>query len=67
MTYKSLIKCWPSINQLARDMHEKPDTVRKWHDRNSIPPSKWGALCRAAKKRGYKVHGEMLIRVAEKS
>ena len=66
MTYKQIVKCWPSINQLAYDLGEKPDTVRKWQDRNSIPPEKWGKVMKAARKRGYKVSGEILMRALSK-
>lgn len=66
MDFRILIKKWPSVIELANDLKEKPDTVKKWRTRNSIPSSKWKDLLKAAKKRKIKITCEQLVRMAGK-
>ena len=49
-SHKKIIENWPSdkevqpYHQLAIDLGENPDTVRKWRERNSIPTRVWQKL-----------------------
>ena len=62
---KEIIRRWPCVNDLAKDLDEKADTVRKWKDRNSIPACKWFALLAAAKKRRIKLTCSELVDAAK--
>lgn len=53
------------MNELALDLDEKPDTVRKWKQRNCIPADRWRALIDAAKKRGIQIDETDLVRIAD--
>lgn len=63
-TFIDIIKSWPSVSALAKDIHEKPETVKKWRQRGSIPVSKWDAIRSAAEKRGIEINIEEMIRAA---
>jgi hypothetical protein len=49
-TFSEVIRAWPSVVKLAEELNEKPETVRKWRTRNSIPASKWQALVKSARR-----------------
>jgi hypothetical protein len=50
-SHKAIIDAWPSRADLAADMGVSYDTVKKWHQRNSIPSHWWTRLVRHAIKR----------------
>jgi len=66
INFRTVMSRWPDnkINNLARDLGEKPDTVRRWEYRNSIPSNKFHALLAAARKRGIKLTCKELIEAA---
>lgn len=51
-TFKEILDLWANASELARDMSEKPSTVRKWKARNNIPAHKWLDLIAIADKQG---------------
>ncbi len=63
-SYRDVIDQWPSVSELASDIGEKAFTVRKWRTRNSIPAEKWDALLKAAKKRGFSMNADQLMKLA---
>lgn len=48
-SHSDIISLWPTVAELATAIDEKPDTVRRWRLRSSIPPWKWYAVEDAAK------------------
>lgn len=66
-TFRDVVLLWPSQAALARDMGEKPSTVRKWALRNSIPADKWARLLIHAKGRGIDLTAEQLVWIANQS
>lgn len=67
MDYKNVIELWPSVTALAKDLGEKPETVKKWKFRNSIPSYHWSRLISAAQGRGYSLTFEQLSKIAKKN
>ena len=64
---KQIIELWPSRQDLASDIDEKVETVRKWWQRDSIPAPSWDALIRAAKLRKYPVTAQDLVTINKKA
>lgn len=52
-----ILKEWPSIVDLARDLDLPYDTVRNWHrpGRENIPAEYWLAIIAAGRKRKIKL------------
>jgi hypothetical protein len=64
-SFSAIIALWPSVDLLAADLGEKPATVRKWKQRNKIPPEHWVGVVRSAQVRGYEgVTADVLAAVA---
>lgn len=51
-TFRDIIGLWPSPDALATELGAKPETVRKWRQRDSIPAEWWFRVLEAAKGRG---------------
>lgn len=49
-THRQIIDAWPDRVTFAKRMGVKYETVKKWHQRNSIPPEKWRDVVRSAVK-----------------
>lgn len=64
MDAKTIVKMWPSAVVLGEELGQKPDTVRKWAIRGSIPAEVWLPLTKAAQARGYPVTLELLAEIA---
>lgn len=62
--FTAVIDLWPSVADLAGDIGEKTDTVRKWRTRNAIPSDKWARVVEASKKRRYKITASLLVEIA---
>jgi uncharacterized protein YjcR len=66
-TFKDVIDQWPSVDDLATDLDEKPATVRKWKQRDSIPADRWALLLVAAKNRRIRGIDEVkLVKLARR-
>ncbi len=50
--FKSVIDLWPSPIELAADIGEDVELVRKWRQRR-IPAEYWVPIVEAAEKRGF--------------
>lgn len=66
MNFRTIIDRWPSIDQMAADLSVKPDTVRKWRERDSVPGEYWAAIVRAARDRRLAVRLEDLAAAASR-
>lgn len=64
-TFASIIALWPSVSDLAGDLDEKLDTIRKWRQRDSIPSEKWLALIDAGQRRGIAITAYQLAEIAD--
>lgn len=53
-THADIIALWPTAADLARAIGEKPDTVRRWRLRSSIPAWHWQAIDEAARTSGIR-------------
>lgn len=62
--FTEVIDLWPSVADLAGDIDEKIDTVRKWRTRNTIPADKWARVVEASKRRRYKITPNLLVELA---
>ena len=51
-SFRDIIGLWPSPDALATELGAKPETVRKWRQRDSIPAGWWIDIVEAAKERG---------------
>ena len=49
---EKVFSIWPNAAQLARDLGEKPSTVRAWRNRKSVPADRDADLIEAARLRG---------------
>ena len=56
---RDIFRLWDSLTAMAKDLGEKPDTVRKWRARGRIPEAAWGIIIEKAAKR------EVLITAAQ--
>ena len=66
MSTREILARWPSINELAADIGAPHTRVRKWIERDSVPPEHWNALVRAGKKRRLGVSLQALADAAER-
>lgn len=59
-SYQEVIGLWPSPAELASDAGKTAESVRKWKERDWIPPSAWPDVVEAAEKRKYPVNLQLL-------
>ena len=64
MTFRDLIKNWPTVAEFAIDIGVKPSTGRAMWLRNSVAVAHWEAVIKAAKKRGVSVTMAQLAEMA---
>jgi len=62
-SFRDIIQAFGGGASLAREISEKPVTVRAWGRRDSIPPDHWCAIERAAKAK--RIKGVTVGRMAE--
>ena len=64
-SYAALIALWPSTADLARDLSEPYDTVKRWRQRDSIPARAHRDVIRAAHERGlHQITCELMDEIA---
>lgn len=63
-SFREIVDQWPTVNDLAADLEEKPSTVRKWKQRNHIPSDRWLELLAHAKRRRIKLDESTLVKLA---
>ncbi len=51
-TASDFLDLWPSDSVLAKDMGLKYSAIRKWRERDKIPPGNWTLLVLHAQRRG---------------
>lgn len=62
--FGDVISLWPSPAELAKDVGENVEAVRKWRQRNNIPSAKWGRLLSAARVRQLPLTSDLLVSLA---
>jgi hypothetical protein len=60
-TLDELFACWTTILQMASDVSESHEAVKKWRQRRSIPVSAWPAVIGALKRKGKDVGSAELL------
>jgi hypothetical protein len=64
----TLIKRWPSMAELGRDLDLPYSTVAAWKQRGSIPVTYWRQLVSAARRRGLSdVTSDLLIELHDQT
>lgn len=58
---------WPNAAELAREIGEKPVTVRAWRNRGSIPADRDRVIIEAARSRGIDLRYEDLADARRRS
>lgn len=66
-TFKDVIGRWPSPDILAERIGAKPETVRKWRQRNSIPAEWWTRIIEVAREERIRITAEQLADMAARS
>lgn len=68
MSYRPVIKLWPSKRLLAEDLGANLKTVQLWWFRDRIPQSWWSKILGAAALREIPLNSDALVRAeAERS
>lgn len=65
-SFREIIALWDTPAALGAAIGAKPDTVRKWGERDRIPPEYWQRTIDAAKAKGRSISAEDLTRLASK-
>lgn len=60
---RSLIDCWPSRRELARDCAVAESRVHNWAKQGTIPARFWGRILRSAAARSISVDAALLVRL----
>ena len=63
-TFRDIIGLWASPDALAAELGAKPETVRKWRQRDNIPVEWWMLLVDAAKTHGHELTTYEMARIA---
>ena len=70
-THTEILTLWPSREALIGDLwpgdaitQARKDRVRKWTERNRIPPSEWDKLVIAGQLRGFAISHELFAQIA---
>ena len=65
--FLEVIDLWPSVLEFAQDIGKKPNLIRKWKERDSIPSDAWLSIISAAQYRGlHGVTAEVLTEIASR-
>ena len=62
--FRDVIDLWSDVTEMATDLGKKPNLIRKWRERNSIPSDEWIAVVNAAEQRKYPVDLTLLANFA---
>lgn len=65
-SFQDILGRWPSLYDLASDLHVEYGVVKQWRRRNSVPPDRWLALVAAAEGRNILLTVEELAAAAER-
>lgn len=58
---QDIFTIWPSLNEMAADLGEKYDTVKRWRNRGRIPNRAWPAIIEKAARREQLVTAAQLL------
>lgn len=56
-----IFEIWPSIKEMAADLNEKYDTVKRWRNRRRIPSDAWPQIIEKAARREQLVTANQLL------
>lgn len=60
---RDIFEIWPSIKDMADDLNEKYDTVKRWRTRGRIPSTAWPRLIERAAHREQLITATQLLRL----
>jgi hypothetical protein len=64
-SFTDVLNSWGNMAFLAAEMGQQDGTVRKWRQRNYIPPEYWQTLLKVAKRHRIRhITADRLIRIA---
>lgn len=66
LNHSEVIKYWSSVPELAGDIGESVEKVKKWKQRGRIPATSWENVVKAAEKRNFPVTLEKLASMKRK-
>ena len=58
---RDIFAIWPSIKEMADDLNEKYDTVKRWRNRRRIPSDAWPQIIEKAARREHLVTAAQLL------
>jgi hypothetical protein len=64
VTFLDVMNLWDSPQSLADDLGAKLTRVQKWRARRKIPPNAWPKVLAAARRRGFSVDADTLVRIS---
>lgn len=56
-----IFNIWPSLKDMADDLDEKYDTVKRWRNRKRIPSKAWPRIIEKAARREHLVTAAKLL------
>ena len=65
-SFREIIKLWPTPDALAGEIGAKPETVRKWRQRDSIPAEWWLPVIEAGNTAGKDLSAEQFTAIASR-
>lgn len=63
-TFRDVIGLWPSPDALAGEIGARVETVRKWRQRDRIPPEWWEPVIQAAQGKGQQITADEIAGMA---
>lgn len=58
---RDIFNIWPSIKDMADDLNEKYDTVKRWKNRKRIPSDVWPRIIEKAARKEHLVTAAQLL------
>jgi hypothetical protein len=59
---RDIFEIWPSIKDMAADLNEKYDTVKRWRNRSRIPSDVWPRIIEKAARKERLVTAAQLLK-----
>ena len=66
-SFRELVDLWPTAFQMAADIGGNPEMVRKWRQRDAIPPEWWVWILRTTIAKEHEIDAAALTRLAARS
>ena len=62
--FRDVIAIWDTPHELATQVGVRVEAIRKWHQRDRIPPHYWQRIIEAAQAKGQALSADDLTRIA---